>query len=383
MQKGFSSQAGRDPFLRQSFSGSPLDLRGGQSPRGERVRILRVLARREAGATPRPDSRFRAVEAAQAGYPATGARATSPHLIPASPAPSSAGSVASLSPPPPESRFSHPFVLPRIGRPALPPPPPPPPSRAAAAPAAAQAPARRAAAARSPRLQARPPAGLLTGRGRSRILFLRLLHGRQCLAEPPPPAPSERASGRAGGRKAAEEEEREARGRGRGPPGGGIYKVKPHCQTCSSDCSSCCRCAAPEAAPRGPRAPAAARAQPEAEERTRTGTDTSAPGRRPLTRRPPTRPRATRLKKKKQPLAPSSPFLLLRELAPSLQLRQPRRPFLGSRAASLEFRRRRLSQYCNIGEKQVRGRLGSRGLGGWCGGGGRLGPGLFSLASFP
>uniref|UniRef100_A0A9L0JZE6 LIM domain only 4 n=1 Tax=Equus asinus TaxID=9793 RepID=A0A9L0JZE6_EQUAS len=59
-------------------------------------------------------------------------------------------------------------------------------------------------------------------------------------------------------------------------------------------------------------------------------------------------------KKKEQPVAPSSPFLLLRELPPApLQLRQPRRPFLGSRAASLAFRRRRLSQYCNIGEKQT------------------------------
>lgn len=59
-------------------------------------------------------------------------------------------------------------------------------------------------------------------------------------------------------------------------------------------------------------------------------------------------------KKKNQPLAPSSPFLLLRELPPSFQLRRPRRPCPGSRAAPLAFRRRRrLSQYCNIGEKQT------------------------------
>lgn len=83
--------------------------------------------------------------------------------------------------------------------------------------------------------------------------------GRAAVAASSP----ERAGGRAHGREAGGGVGGGAGGAraGRGPPGGGIYKVKPHCQTCSSDCSSCCRCAAP----RGPRAPAAARAEPEAE----------------------------------------------------------------------------------------------------------------------
>jgi hypothetical protein len=188
-----------------------------------------------------------------------------------------------------------------------------------------------------------------------------------------------RASERAGGRKAAEEEE-EREERGRGPPGGGKYKVKPHCQTCSRDCSSCCRCAAPEAAPR------------------RAGRGllqllARSPSRRRRRRRSPrltlllpaachlrgvrsplqsnaikkTKKQKKQKKKKekeKQPSAPSTPLLLRRQLASSLQLRQPRLPFPGSRAASLAFRHRRLSQSCNIGDKQVRGWPGSRGLGG-------------------
>lgn len=84
------------------------------------------------------------------------------------------------------------------------------------------------------------------------LLFLRLLPGRRCrrlgraaaaAAAASPERASERARGReeggggggAGGARA-----------GAGAAGRGIYKVKPHCQTCSSDCSSCCRCAAPE-----------------------------------------------------------------------------------------------------------------------------------------
>ncbi|KAL4667274.1 hypothetical protein H8959_005963 [Pygathrix nigripes] len=138
-----------------------------------------------------------------------------------------------------------------------------------------QAPARRARPAAAPDSWARLPAGLRTVRRRSRGFCVcgcsrAEVQGAQSSRRCQPRA-SERASERAGGRKAASEEEereeREERGRGRGPPGGGIYKVKPHCQTCSSDCSSCCRCTAPEAASRGPRAPAAARAQPEAEEK--------------------------------------------------------------------------------------------------------------------
>lgn len=98
-----------------------------------------------------------------------------------------------------------------------------------------------------------------------------------------------RASGRAGGRQAEEEEEQRRRAGGRG--GGrraGIYKVKPHCQTCSGDCSSCCRGAAARgllrllAPSRTPRST------------TRTETDTSAPRRLPLTRAPQPSPRAAR-----------------------------------------------------------------------------------------
>lgn len=103
---------------------------------------------------------------------------------------------------------------------------------------------------------AHPPPGLRSVRRRSRGCCFCGCSGPRCrkLGRAAAAAASpERASAREGGRR----RRRRRSGRSAGG-GGGIYKVKPHCQTCSSDCSSCCRCALTEAAPRGPRTPAAA-----------------------------------------------------------------------------------------------------------------------------
>lgn len=68
-----------------------------------------------AGAAPRDsDSEPGPRRTALAGFPAPGSLL--PTWFRPFPSPSPARSAASLSPPPPESRFSHPFVLPRIGR---------------------------------------------------------------------------------------------------------------------------------------------------------------------------------------------------------------------------------------------------------------------------
>uniref|UniRef100_A0A8D2BN90 LIM zinc-binding domain-containing protein n=7 Tax=Boreoeutheria TaxID=1437010 RepID=A0A8D2BN90_PIG len=222
----------------------------------------------------------------------------------------------------------------------------------AAAPAAAQARALRAPPPSS------PPPGRRPGRRRRRRSRGRGVRGRPPAGgagspaerppPPPPAAPSERARGReagGGGGGAAE-----ARGRaGRGPPGGDIQSeaTLPNLQR---------RLQQLLPRRRGPRAPAAARAQPDAEEHDpdRDGQFCSPP---PATDAgPPAQPQSRALKKKKKKkkaLRPLLPFPASARTSPSLLLRQPRRPFLGSRAASLAFRRRRLAQSCNIGEKQT------------------------------
>uniref|UniRef100_A0A8C3WPM1 LIM domain transcription factor LMO4 n=1 Tax=Catagonus wagneri TaxID=51154 RepID=A0A8C3WPM1_9CETA len=137
----------------------------------------------------------------------------------------------------------------------------------------------------------------------------------------PPPSRRRRKPGRSPA--AAGLPERAGRGREAGGGGGagrraggrggrrraGIYKVRPHCQTCSGDCSSCCRGAAARgllrllAPSRPPRSA------------TGTATDTSAPRRPPLTRGPPAQPEP-RVKKKKKSPRPPPPLPCLGEDVP-------------------------------------------------------------------